>query len=235
MEEIELSARPREETGKGATGRLRRDGFIPAVLYGPNVKKSLSLTLNAREIDKILHGHAGGNVLMSLKLEGSKAKKVMFKSLDRHPVMDDVRHIDLMEILMDKAVTVPVPIHVVGKCEGVEFGGILQQEMREIKVECLPSHIPDSIDVDVTALVIGSTLHIKDITLPADLKAVDDPELTVIRVAAPIAEVEEKTPEELEAELAESFEEKAEGEAAPGEKPEEKSEEKTEKKAEKKE
>ena len=210
MEKVELAALPRAEMGKGVTGRMRREGYIPAVLYGPGVKESLHLKFNARDIDKAIHTHSGANVLVELSMEGDKKPRtVMFKAFQRHPVSEAIEHIDLMTVMMDKEITVEVPLQLVGKSEGVTLGGILQQEARTLKIECLPTAIPDSIEVDVTSLNIGQSLHVSDIKLPEGLKAVEDEKMTVVLVAAPVAEEEEKTAEEVEAELAESFEEKA--------------------------
>ena len=233
MEQLKLAALKREEFGKGPAGRFRRNGLIPANLYGPNIKKNVPVTLKTREVDKALHGHAGGNALINLDVEGLGKKTVMFKELQRHPATGDIEHIDLIEVLMDHKVTVEVPVNIVGKAEGVELGGILQQETRKIKAECLPTQIPDSIDVDVTQLVIGQSLHVGDITLPEGLVVLDDPKTTIASVVAPTVEAEVKTAEEVEAELAESFEEKGEegaegAEGKPEGKPESKPEEKKE-------
>lgn len=225
MEQYDLAALIREEFGKGPAGRLRRNGQLPANLYGPNIEKNVPITLKSREVERALHGHAGGNVLIKLDVKGFGKKTVMFKELQRHPASGDIEHIDLIEVLMGHKVTVEVPIQIVGKSEGVILGGILQQESRKIKFECLPSSIPDSIDVDVTALGIGQSLHIEDIALPGGLISLDDPKATIVSIVAPTVEPEVKTAEEVEAELAESFEEKPEEEAA--EKPEEKTGEKT--------
>jgi len=122
---------------------------------------------------------------------------------------------------MDHKIIVDVPVHFTGKAQGVALGGILQHEARTLKVECLPNQIPDKIDVDVTPLAIGHSLHVKDITLPQGLKVVGDPNITVALVTAPTAEVEVKTAEEAKAEIAKSFEVKEE-EKKPGEKEEKK-------------
>jgi large subunit ribosomal protein L25 len=231
MEQLNLAAKMREVFGKGPSGRLRRSGFVPGNLYGPSIEKNVPLTFNTKEVEKVLSGHSAGNVLVNLDVEGYGNKTVMFKELQLHPVMGTIEHIDLIEVLMDHKVTVEVPVHIVGKAEGVTLGGILQQGSREIKVECLPTQIPETIEVDVTRLVIGQSLHIGDITLPEGISTLDDPKTTIVSVVAPTVEEEVKTAEEVEAELAESFEEKAEEEKAEEEKAGEK---KTEEKAEKK-
>lgn len=211
MEEISISANTREEFGKCPSRRLRRDGRVPAILYGTGIDGAMPLSLDGKQLEKVLHTGAGENVLVNLSLVGSKEeRKVMFKEITRHPLMDIIQHVDLLEVVMDKSITVEVPIHVVGKAEGVAMGGILQQETRKVGIECLPGQIPDSLDADVTTLAIGHALHIRDLKLPEGVKVVDDLDLTVVSIVAPVTEVEEKTPEEVEAELAQSFEEKAE-------------------------
>jgi large subunit ribosomal protein L25 len=211
MEQINLTARQRGETGKCPARRLRSSGGVPGVLYGPAIKGSIPLTLTLKELDRVLHTAAGGNVLVNLAMEGDKKPRtVMFKQVSRHPLRGSVEHVDLIEVLMDKKVTVEVPVHITGKAAGAAFGGIVQQESRKVRIECLPSAIPDSIDLDVTPLGIGQSLHVRDIRLPEGVRAIDEPSMTIVSIVAPTAEVAPKTAEEVEAELAKSFEEKEE-------------------------
>ena len=234
MDVIELKAGLRVETGKGPAKRLRMAGNLPAVLYGPEIDENLRLTLNSNELEKILHHTAGGTLLVSLLVDNAKKPKtVMFKEVVRDPVKDNLLHVDLMEVRMDQVVTVEVPLHIVGKSKGEAEGGVVQHDHRVIRGECLPDNIPASIDVDVTELDIGQSLHVGDLGLPEGLKVLDDLEMTIVSVVAPTIQEEEQTAEEMEEELAESFEEK-EGEAAEekpegkkseGKKPEEKKEE----------
>ena len=233
MEQINMISRQREETGKCPSRRLRKVGRVPAILYGSSIKGAIQLSLNNKELEKVLHTGAGENVLINLSFEGDKDNKmVMLKEITRHPLKDSIEHVDLLEVVMDKKIAVEVPIHLVGKAAGLAFGGIVQQETRKIKVECLPNQIPGSLDADISLLEIGQSLHISDIALPEDVKVLNDMEETVVSVIAPVAEVEEKTTEEVEEELAKSFEEKGEGEEQVEEKVEKK-DEKAEKKDEK--
>ncbi len=241
QEQLEMTVTVRTETGKGPAGRLRRDGKFPAVLYGKGKKGSTALVFDTKVVEKAIHGHSGGNVLINLDIveegpeegkgEGKSVgkKTVMFKIIDRHPVSGAIEHADLVEINLKKKVIVEVPVNIIGKSEGVTLGGILQQEHREIQVECLPGDIPDSIDVDVTELGLGQSLHVGEITLPEGLTVIGDEKAIVVSVVIPAAEEEEKTTEEAEAELAESFEEKdkeeEEGKEEEGKKEEEKKEE----------
>jgi len=210
MEKINLSAQPRLATGKGASGRLRRAGSVPAILYGQGIEGAISLALNNKEVEKVLHTSAGGNVLVSLNMEGDKSRMVMFKEISRHPLKGTLRHVDFVEIQMDHKITVDVPVHLVGKAAGLAFGGIIQQEHRTLKVECLPTAIPASIDLDITDLAVGHSLHASDIKLAEGSRIIDEPATTVVSMVAPTAEVSPKTAEEVEAELASSFAEKEE-------------------------
>ncbi|HEY4707624.1 MAG TPA: 50S ribosomal protein L25 [Thermodesulfobacteriota bacterium] len=208
MEQINLSAQQRQEKGKNAARRLRAAGKVPGILYGQGVKGALSVTVDTKELDKALHTHAGGNVLVNLDVTGDKLHTVMFKEVLRHPLKGTVEHIDLLEVQMDHKIVVDVPVHIVGKAAGLAFGGIVQHETRTLRIECLPADIPDSIEVDITPLAVGHSVHVRDIGLKEGLKVLDEAELTVVSVVAPTAEVAPKTAEEVQAELAKSFEEK---------------------------
>lgn len=214
MEQVNLTAWPREGLGKEKSGRLRKEGFIPAILYGPGIENTKNLKLNTRDVDKALSTHSSGNMFINLSVDGcDKNVTVLIKQLDRHPAKDTVVHMDLINVLMDHEIHAEVPIVLTGKSVGVaQQGGILQQEHRTIKVECLPEALPDSIEVDVTPLENGQSLHLKDLSLPEGVKLMEDPELTVVLISIPRLVVE-KTAEESEAELAESLKEDT-GEAA---------------------
>lgn len=219
MEQIELTAKQRHGVGKETAKKLRREGLVPAILYGPAIKDAMPLSLNNKDLKKALSTGARSNVLVNLKIQDDKKEKrvVMFRGFQRNVLTQEIIHADLYELLMDHNLVVDVPIHLTGKAQGVALGGILQQESRTLKIECMPNQIPDRIDVDVTNLTIGHSIHVKDIALLQGLKVVGDPNQTIALVAAPAAEVVVKSAEEIQAELAKSFEEK--------EKPEEKKEE----------
>jgi large subunit ribosomal protein L25 len=221
MDIIELNAALREETGKGPAKRLRAAGSLPAVLYGPAIEENLKLTLNSNELEKILHHTAGGTLLINLLVDNAKkARTVMFKDVLRDPVREFLLHVDLMEVRMDQTVAVEIPLHIIGKSKGVAEGGLIQHDHRIIKGECLPNSIPASIDIDITELEVGQSLHIKDLVFPDGFKSLEDEEVTIVSVVAPTIE-EEKTAEEMEEELKESFSEKEGEEGEEGEKKEE--------------
>ena len=211
MEQINLTALLRVERGKGPAGRLRAAGRVPGILYGPGVEGAIALALNTKELEKTLHTHAGGNVLVNLEIAGDKNRTVMFKEVMRHPLRGTVVHVDLLEVNLNETIEIEVPVHLTGKAAGLAFGGIVQHETRTITILCLPSQIPDSIEVDITPLNVGQSLHVKDIQLAQGLTAVDEPDLTVVSIVSPTAEVAPKTAEEVQAELAKSFAEKEEG------------------------
>jgi len=211
MEQINLTALLRVERGKGPAGRLRVAGRVPGILYGPGVEGAIALALNTKELEKTLHTHAGGNVLVNLEIAGDKNRTVMFKEVMRHPLRGTVVHVDLLEVNLNETVEIEVPVHLTGKAAGLAFGGIVQHETRTITILCLPSQIPDSIEVDITPLNVGQSIHVKDIQLAQGLTAVNEPDLTVVAIVSPTAEVAPKTAEEVQAELAKSFAEKEEG------------------------
>jgi len=228
MEKIGMEVKKREALGKEASKKMRREGIVPAVIYGPTIDTT-PLEIAFKDLSKILDVGGRENVLIDAKIEGIKktalSKTVIIKDVQRDPVRGSIKHVDLLEVQMDKVIRVSVPIHITGEAKGVELGGILQHETRELEIECLPSDIPESIDVDVTDLDIGDSFHVSDLEVKENIKILVDGEHNIVSVATPQKEEEEKTAEELEQELSESFEE---GEQAEGEAEEAKSEGKAE-------
>jgi large subunit ribosomal protein L25 len=214
MEKPVLNAEVREQTGKEMAKKLRAKGLMPAIFYGPN-SETIALTLDPKELSKTLHTEAGENVLIDLNIrkgEESLKKVVMLKELQVQPLQRKVLHADFFEVSMDVMVTVEIPVHLLGKSEGVKVGGILEQVQRTIQIECLPGDIPRSIDVDVSALMIGDSIHVSDLKLEK-FKILSDLNLTIATVVPPVAEakpaeeaVAEEAPE-AEAEAKEAKEE----------------------------
>jgi large subunit ribosomal protein L25 len=228
METIGMEAQKREALGKEASKKMRREGIVPAVIYGSTIDAT-PLEIDYKDLSKILGTGGRENVLIDLKIKGVNKtalnKTVIIKDLQRDPVKGIIKHVDLFEVQMDKAIRVSVPIHITGEAKGVEAGGILQHETRELEIECLPSDIPKSIDVDVTDLDIGGSFHVRDLDVEENIKILVDDEHNIVSVVSPQKEEEEKTAEELGQELSESFEE---GEKAEGETGEAKAETETE-------
>ncbi|MDP6979294.1 MAG: 50S ribosomal protein L25 [Myxococcota bacterium] len=213
MGDASLAVELRTETGKGVARKLRAEGRIPAVLYGHG-NPSVSLTLEAKTLERLLKAsHAGLNTLIDL--EGASevsGKTVLVKELQRHPFAGTLTHADLYEIDVTSKLHVSVPIRLVGTAAGVKLGGVLEHMMREIDLLCLPSSIPDSVDVDISELEMGDTLHARDVNLPDGVETNVDEQLPVAHVALPRVEEEE------EAEVGEEGEAEA-GEAAEGDAP----------------
>jgi large subunit ribosomal protein L25 len=206
MEKPVLKAEIREGTGKELARKLRVKGFIPAIFYGPR-SKSIPLVIDAKEFTKTLQTEAGENVLIELNiLKGNKAdrKVVMVKDIQIDPLQRTALHADLYEVAMDEMVTVEIPIHLTGKPEGTKMGGILEQIRRVIQIQSLPGDIPKGIDVDVSSLKIGDSIHIQDIQVEK-VKILADTNFTIATVVPPVVE-EEKVVEEVVAEAAEGAE-----------------------------
>lgn len=220
MENLDISAEMRQKGNGGAAGRLRAESIVPAVLYGHKVKENLVLSVKMVDAEKALGKSQGGNALINLKIEGNDDRVVMFKDIQRHPSKETLQHIDFLEVVMDEKVIVDIPVHLTGKCEGVTLGGILEQPARTIKVECLPANIPASIDVDVTSLLVGGSVHVKEVTLPEGVEPMDAPDHTLVLVTQPR---EEKVEEVVEGEEGAEVAEGEEG-AAPAEATEDKKE-----------
>ncbi len=211
MERLVLTAELREGRGKGAARKLRAKGLIPAILYGPRTQP-IPLTVSRKELSKALRTEAGGNVLIDLEIRDGdlpSRKVVMLKEVQYDYLGKEILHTDFYEVAMDVMITVEVPIHLVGRPEGAKLGGILDQIRRVVEIQCLPGDIPNSIEVDVSSLKIGDSIHISDIQFEKG-KILTDPEETIATVLAPI--VEEKKVEEVAAEVTPAEEEKEEKE-----------------------
>jgi len=225
-----LEAQPREPGNKNDARRVRRDGKIPGVVYGAG-KDSLSVSVDPRQVLRILHSESGHNTIFDLALNGERAK-AMIVDWQYEPIKGKLLHIDVKRIAMDKALKVSVPIFLKGEAEGVKTqGGILEQIAREIEIECLPSDIPSHIDAEVTHLVFGTVLRVSDLPHSGKLKVLTDPNQPVAHIIS-VKEEEVVTPEAAAAEAAaapaepevikkgkQETEEEA-AEAAPAEKPE---------------
>jgi large subunit ribosomal protein L25 len=203
-----LVAEVRDATGKGVARKLRAAGRIPAVVYGRGTE-SRAISVDPKALVQLLQkGGAGMNTLIELSVDGT-AKTVLVKELQRDPVRGRPLHTDFYLIDLAQKVEVSVPIHLIGRPEGVELGGILDHPLREIELECLPGAIPESIDVDVSALDVGDSIHVRDLEFPEGVSVHTDVNLAVASVVAPVA-VEEPVVEEVE----EGEEVVAEGEEA---------------------
>ncbi len=187
-----LAVEVREGLGKGSARKLRVKQRIPAVLYGRG-KPTVSLSLDPSLLEKLLHSSSAGlNTLIDLAVEGRKdltGKVVIVKELQREPIRGALLHADLYEVDLTQTIEVAVPIHVVGIPTGVSLGGgILDTALREVDVECLPRAIPSAIDVDVSALEVGDSIHVRDLVVPEGVTLLTDGDLPVVSVVLPAAE-----------------------------------------------
>ncbi len=215
MDTMQLSSEIRTQTGKGSARKIRSAGKLPAILYGPEIDP-IMLTLDFTELKKALQGRSAESVLLNLRIDSDKkgqSKKVMIKEIQRDPVKRDYLHVDLFEISLIKELEVDIPIHLVNTPIGVSEGGILQHTRREVKVSCMPDDLVDKIDVDVSGLDIGQSLHIGDISFPSGLKSLEDVDVTIVTVVAPTIAAEEEEVEEEEVEEVEGEEPKSEEES----------------------
>jgi large subunit ribosomal protein L25 len=190
MEQIQLEAFIRNQTGKGPARTMRRSGNVPAVFYGPETQPLL-LYIRKLDLEKVFKKQAGENILFQLQIkggEGDLSKTAMIKELQRNPVSRAYLHTDFYEISLTKELDVEVGIRVVGKSPGVEKGGILQEVSRELAIRCLPITIPDHIEVDVSSLEIGDSIHVRDLSLAPGIKILTDPQVTIVNVVPPIEE-----------------------------------------------
>jgi len=199
MAEIFLKAQVREKTGKEVARKLRRQGLIPAILYGPSTSP-LPLSISSSLVLKALRAEKTASSFFDLEIEGENSKKVkvVIKDVDVHPVTDEIIHVDFYEIAMDKEISMEVPIVLVGKPKGVEKGGILEQNLRELTVACLPHLVPNYIEIDISNLDVGDSIHVADISVPEGVKIEDDPQVPVVTIVATEEEVSEEAESEEE-------------------------------------
>ena len=195
-EQITLEAFVRTGFGKQHNRRLRREEFIPAVVYRRG-KETVNLKVARKELTRVLKTGRGGNVLIALTVkeeakaekESPKERMVLVKELQHDPIRGDVLHVDFHEISLTEKLKVNVPVKTKGEAIGVkQDGGILEHALWEVEAECLPTEIPDQIEVDVSALKIGDAVHIKDLLVPKGVQILQDPDLTVFVVKPPAVE-----------------------------------------------
>ncbi len=204
---VSFNATARDTTGKGAARSLRSNGQVPAVIYGHG-REPQPLSLNARDLDKML-GHIQAESTVIEVSFGGTTSKTLIREIQRHPLKRQILHVDFQALVAGEKVTVSIPIVLTGIAEGVRLeGGVLDHTLRELEIEVDPSNIPDHVELDVTNMVIGDSLHVSDIKLPEGVEILDDPETSVAVLAAPRAVIEE-------APAAEAIEGAAEGAAEP--------------------
>jgi large subunit ribosomal protein L25 len=200
-EKYTIAAQERTGTGKGAVRKIRAGGGCPAVIYGPGLK-SRSLQLDPKDVDRLLQS-GGENALIDLEITGSgegspESVKVIIRDLHFSPIGDHAEHIDFYKVSLDRMITLSISIEMTGTCEAVTSKrGTISQQLHEVTVECLPGNIPEKLEVDISGLDVGGTLHTRDLPLPAGVSLVEALDLPVVTVSAVKEEVveEEAAPE----------------------------------------
>ncbi|MFA5362450.1 MAG: 50S ribosomal protein L25 [Candidatus Omnitrophota bacterium] len=218
MEEIFLEVDPRQEVGRGKVKDLREQGFIPGVVYSGG-KEAVSVKLARRKFMQLLHEHRLENMIINVKVKGDdkeKGRPCMIKEMQHDPVHEHILHIDFVEVSLTKVIKVNVPVMTKGESAGVkQEGGSLEHILWEIEVECLPTKIPQNVEIDISKLKIGDSVFIKDIGFPPEVKVLNDPDAIVLTISAPmkveepaeVAEGEEKKEPEVIKEKKETAEE----------------------------
>lgn len=200
QEVVEAQAREDSSRGKNEARRLRASGRVPAVVYGAK-KPTVAISVDPQQISRILQSESGHNTIFELQLSGDKAQ-VMIVDWQYDPMKDKLLHIDLKRIAMDERINVQVPIHLVGEAAGVkQQGGILDQVLREVEIECLPGDIPTHVDADVSELVFGKVLRVSDLPFGPAIKVVTDANQAVAHITSVKEEVA-PTPDAVAAEAA---------------------------------
>ena len=197
---LSIEAEPREVFGKNASRRLRHAGRVPAVVYGDQ-GPSLPLTVDPKEILRVLRSGAGQNAIFTLEIKGRAPARVMLRDWQLDPIKGNLIHVDMVRIGRDHKLRVKVPIHIKGEAKGVKVqGGIFEFALREVEVECLPDDIPESLTVDITELTIGQNLRVANLPLGPKVKVLTDPDRVVAHVVT--LRVEEEKPAEEVVEVA---------------------------------
>ena len=184
MATANLTATPRTETGKGVARSLRRDGQIPGVIYG-HAREPQPVVVPTRELERLLGSISAGSTVVELDL-GGKTSRTLIREIQRHPFKKQILHIDFQELVAGESVVVRVPLVFVGTPEGVRLGGgILDQVMHDLEIEVDPANMPNHIDVDITSLAIGHSIHVGEIPLPPGVTVLSDEDATVCVLSAP--------------------------------------------------
>ena len=210
MQQVRLEAQKRDASGKGAARGTRRAGNLPAVLYGRK-NEVIPIQINARGFQDFLHNY-GENAFINLEITDHGTENVMVKEIQRDPVSNQLLHTDLLRISMDEPITSAVPITLVGSAPGIQEGGILEFPHRQLTLHCLPTVLPDEIEVNINELEIDDRISVDDVSLPEEIEVLDDPNTRIVAVVPPRIEEEPEAEEEEGMELEAEADEDAEPE-----------------------
>ncbi len=192
MKEFVLEAQRKERTGKGINRRLRKEGFIPGVVYGKG-EDAFSFKVDKKTFEHLTHAAHGDNVLIDLKLDNGKQSNVIIKELQRDPVSGDIIHIDLQKVSLKEKITVNVRVETYGESTGVKNnGGILENLTREVHIECIPGKIPPAIRLDISKLDIGDKIIVGDLKFDEEITVLSSPEQVIVHIGAPTVLKEEE-------------------------------------------
>ena len=194
MQQIKLEAQKREAAGKGAARGMRRAGNLPGVLYGRK-NEVIPIQIDARGFQDFLQNY-GENAFINLEIADHGIENVMVKEIQRDPVSNQPLHTDLLRISMDEPITSAVPITLVGSAPGIQEGGILEFPHRQLTLHCLPTLLPEEIEVDINELGIDDRLSVDDVSIPEGIEVLDDPNTRIVAVVPP--RIEEEPEEEVE-------------------------------------
>ncbi len=227
MDIPKLKVRIREKTGKGYAKKLRRKGFIPAVLYGPHLEESIPLEIELSEFKDLFSKLSEGGKVITLEIvnaDENKEREVILKDVQRSWLKGGLQHVDFYEITRGEKISTTVPLRLVGEAKGAKKGGVVEQLVREIEIECTPEKIPPHIDIPLDDLDIGDSLRVKDLQVPPDIKVVTHPDEVIVSILSPVSEEEiekleeEKVMETQEVEVVRKEKKKEEEEEAKQEK-----------------
>lgn len=199
MKEVALAVKKRDGKGKNFSRALRRSGRVPASLYGPE-REPQNVSVDLADLQKLFRENRGGNVLLALNVDGAgdTGDKSLIRSIQRDPVDGEILHLDFHQISMTRPIHLMVPVHLNGIPEGVKtHGGVMQQIVREIEISCLPTQIPDSLELDVDELGIHDSIHVEDVSIE-NATILFDPKRTIVTVVPPTVSLEAKDEEEDE-------------------------------------
>ncbi len=213
MELQDLTVTTREKVGKGAVQRARESGLVPSVLYGTG-QEPLSLSVDRKTFELLLHGDMGENAVLQINVEGHPelSSPALIKEIQRHPIRESLVHADFLRIRLDEKIQTFVSVQLVGRSVGIIEGGVLDHQLRQLEIECLAINVPSVVEIDISELDIGGSIHVAEIAEMEDVTILTESDRTVCTVHAPRVVVEE-VEEELEGE---------EGEEGEGEEGEEK-------------
>jgi large subunit ribosomal protein L25 len=210
-----LEVKARGQTGKGPARQLRMQGYIPAVMYGH--KGNMPISVHSTDFLRLFE-EIGEHAIITLSLDKEEKIEVIVKDFQLDPVKRDIIHVDFLQIKAGQLLRTEIPVKIVGTSKGIKKGGILEEFVRDIEIECFPKNIPGSITIDITELDIGDSLHIRDLTVSEEVKVIANPEQVVLTIGTPSKLAEPVVEEKEEEEAVPAEEEEGKEEAAPEEK-----------------